>query len=177
MPDRPGSIAVSAPTAAAPHPRWQRNLLWLWLGAWIGVMGLFGMVTRVAFQVVPDPEVTGHLVRALLDPILMASTISGFGLSLLAGILRRGRVAIVLPLVLAAACLINQFGVSPAVAEIRLTDPDLAPELAARFAALHRLSVWLFVGTALGTVALAVAHGLAESRQAREMRPAHASAA
>jgi hypothetical protein len=137
-------------------------------------MGLFGMVTRVAFEVVPDPETAGHLVRRLLDPILMAGTASGLGLSLLAGSLRRGRVAIVLPLVLATACLINQFGVSPAVAEIQLTDPGLPPELAARFAALHRLSVWLFVGTGVGAVALAVTHGLAEARQARELRPARA---
>jgi hypothetical protein len=57
------------------------------------------------------------------------------------------------------------------VAEIRLTDPNLVPELAARFAALHRLSVWLFVGTGIGVVVLAVGHGLAEIRQARESHP------
>lgn len=157
-------------------PSWQRNLLWLWLGAWIGVMGFFGSVTRAAFHFVPDPEVAGRLVGSLLMPLLSISAISGVGLSVLAATLRRGRVAIVLPLVLATASLINQFGVSPAVAEIRLTDPGLAPELAARFAALHRLSVWLFVATAIGTVLLAITHGLAEARQARELRPVPARA-
>jgi hypothetical protein len=150
---------------------WQRNLLWLWLGAWIGATTLFGAVTRVVFRFVSDTTTAGHLVGALLDPMLTIGAISGVGLSLLAASLRRGRVTIVLPLVLSTASLINKFGVSPAVAEIHLADPALAPELAARFAALHRLSVWLFVGTGIGTVVLAVAHGLAEARQAREMGP------
>ena len=135
-------------------------------------MALFGSLTRVTFRVVPDPETAGHLVRALLDPMLTISAISGLSLSMLAATMRRGRFTIALPLVLTAASLVNKFGVSPAVAEIHLTDPTLAPELAARFAALHRLSVWLFVGTGLGAVVLAVAHGLAEVRQARELRPA-----
>jgi len=158
-----------APPAAAPRRiRWQRDLLWLWLGAWLGSMALFGSLTRVAFQVVPDPAAVGHLVGALLRPMLTVCAISGIGLSALAGWMRRGGVTIVLPLVLATASLINQFGVSPAVAEIELTDPRLAPGLAARFSALHRLSVWLFVATGVGVVALAIAHALAEARQARE---------
>ena len=159
-------------SASLRGPAWLRNVVWLWLGAWIGSMVLFGSLTRVAFRVVPDPATAGHLVRALLDPMLSFGAISGIGLSILAAVLRRGRVAIVLPLVLSTASLINQFGVSPAVAEIQLTDPSLAPELAARFAALHRLSVWLFVGTGMGSAVLAIAHGLAEARQSRAMRPA-----
>lgn len=149
-----------------------RAVLWLWLGAWIGAMALFGALTRVAFRVVPDPAVAGLLVGALLHPLLAVGAISGVGLSILAIRLGHGRFTIVLPLVLATACLINQFGVSRAVAEIRLTDPGLSPELASRFAALHRLSVWLFVGTAAGAVVLGAAHAIAEARLARGSRPA-----
>lgn len=149
---------------------WRRNVLWLWIGAWLGSMALFGSLTRVAFRVVPDPATAGELVGALLHPMLSVGAISGLGLSLLAASMQRGRVTIVLPLVLATASLINQFGVSPAVAEIQLTDPALVPELAARFSALHQLSVWLFVATGLGIVGLAVAHALAERRIALETR-------
>jgi len=166
-----------APPAAASPVCWQRNLLWLWLGAWLGSMSLFGSLTRVAFRVVPDPAAVGHLVGALLHPMLTICAISGVGLSLLAGSMHRGGVTIVLPLVLATASLINQFGVSPAVAEIELTDPRLAPSLAARFSALHQLSVWLFVATGVGIAVLAVAHALAEARQAREDAPDRANPA
>jgi hypothetical protein len=138
-------------------------------------MTLFGMMARAAFRVVPDPAVAGHLVGTLLDPMLAAGAVSGIGLSALAFRLQSGRVTIVLPLVLATACLINQFGVSRAVAEIQLGDPGLSPELAARFSALHRLSVWLFVGTALGAVGLGVAHGLAQARVARGRAPTTAA--
>lgn len=148
-----------------------RPILWLWLGAWIGAMACFGAMTRTAFALIPDPAVAGSLVAALLHPLLAIGALSGVGLSILAIRMGRGRVTIVLPLVLATACLINQFGVSRAVAEIRLTDPGLSPELAGRFAALHRLSVWLFVGTGAGAVILAVAHALAEARPARGPRP------
>lgn len=148
-----------------------RAVIWLWLGAWIGAMALFGWVARAAFRVVPDPSVAGHLIGTLLDPMLAAGAISGIGLSALAVRLQSGRVTIVLPLVLTTACLINQFGVSRAVAEIQLSDPGLSPELAARFSALHRLSVWLFVGTGLGTLVLGVAHALAQGREARAGSP------
>lgn len=148
-----------------------RPILWLWIGAWIGAMALFTAVTRTAFRVIPDPAVAGSLVGALLHPLLGIGALSGVGLSILAFRMRRGRVTIVLPLVLATACLLNQFGVSRAVAEIHLTDPGLSPELASRFAALHRLSVWLFTGTAAGAVVLAVFHAVAEMREARGRRP------
>lgn len=137
-------------------------------------MALFGATTRIAFRVVGDPRTAGDLVSALLGPMLGLGAASGIGLSVIAAVLRRGRFTIVLPVVLAAASLINQFGVSPAVAEIELTDPGLVPELAARFAALHRLSVWLFMGVGLGAVLLAVVHAFAERREARQLRPVRA---
>lgn len=160
----------SVPTGRIDRPA-LRAFLWLWLGAWIGAMAFFVGVAQAAFRVIPDPAIAGSLVGMLLSPLLTIGALSGVGLSMMAIRLGRGRVTIVLPLVLTTACLINQFGVSGAVAEIRLTDPGLSAELAGRFAALHRLSVWLFTGTGIGAVVLAVAHAVAEAREARGARP------
>jgi hypothetical protein len=163
-------VSPPAPTRDA----WLRALLWLWLGAWIGAMALFGSLTRVAFEVVPQPEVAGQLVGRLLGPLLTIGGVSGIGLAALAATLGRGVAAVIVPLVLAIACLINRFGVAGAVAEIRLTDPGLGPELATRFATLHRLSVVLFMGTLFGAVLLAAIHAGIEVRRARGLRPSGA---
>ena len=156
--------------AAVPRP-WLRALLWLWLGALIGALGLFGAVTRVAFEVVPEPAIAGHLVRRLLDPLLAISAVSGVGLAALGSTLGRGRLALIVPLLLSITCIVNQFGVSRAVAEIHLNDPDLAPGLAARFATLHQLSVRLFIATTLLALLLAGIHAHFEARGARSLDP------
>ncbi len=159
--------------AAAPRP-WLRALLWLWLGALIGALGLFGAMTRIAFEVVPQPEIAGHLVRRLLDPVLAIGAVSGLGLAGIGAALGRGRLAIALPLLLSITCIVNQFGVSRAVAEIHLADPGLAPGSAARFATLHQLSVWLFIATGLVAVVLAGVHAWVEAGSARAIRPSRA---
>ena len=153
------------PRAAVLRP-WLRPLLWLWLGALIGALGLFGAVTRVAFEVVPEPAIAGHLVRRLLDPLLAIGAVSGVGLAALGAALMRGRLAIALPLLLSITCIVNQFGVSRAVAEIHLNDPGLAPGLAARFATLHQLSVRLFIATTLLALILAGIHAWIEAMRA-----------
>jgi hypothetical protein len=160
-------VSAPAPTRDA----WLRALLWLWLGAWIGAMALFGFMTRVAFAVVPAPEIAGHLVGRLLEPLLVIGAASGVGIAALGAALGRGRLAVVVPLVLAIACLVNEFGVSRAIAEIHVTDPGLGPELARRFATFHRLSVVLFMGTLFGALALAALHAAIEARRARGLRP------
>ena len=134
-------------------------------------MGLFGAMTRVAFEVVPSPEVAGQLVGRLLEPLLTTGAVLGAGLAVVGAALGRGRVAIGVPLLLSIVCLVNQFGVSRAVAEIHLTDPALAPGLAARFAMLHQISVWLFVGTAVGAFALATIHARIEVRESQQSGP------
>ena len=159
---------LSPDSAARP---WLRALLWFSLGIWIGAMGLFGAMTRAAFDVVPAPEIAGHLVRRLLEPLLMTGAVLGVGLAALGAVLGRGRLSIVVPLLLSIACLVNQFGVSRAVAEIHLTDPGLAPGLAARFATLHQLSVWLFIGTGLGALVLAAIHLRIDVSEARRNGP------
>jgi len=147
-----------------------RPVLWIALGAWLGAMLLFGaVVARAAFAVIPSPEVAGHLVGRVLGPLQLGGAGIGIALAALGGALQRGRVAVVLPLLLAAVCLVNHFGVTPAVAEIRLArlgDAGTDPGLAERFARLHLLSVSLFMLTASGAIALAVVHGLAEAREA-----------
>ena len=73
-----------SPTSAA-RP-WLRALLWLALGGWIGAMGLFGAMTRVAFEVVPSPEIAGHLVGRLLEPLLTTGAVLGASLAAEAGV-------------------------------------------------------------------------------------------
>jgi hypothetical protein len=156
-------VSPAAPAARA----WLHALLWLWLGAWLGAMGLFGSLTRVVFQVIPQPEAAGHLVARLLGPLLAFGAVSGLGLALLAIALGRGSGAVLLPILLAAVCLVNEFGVARAVEAVRLGEPGLAPGQALRFVWLHRLSVVLFLVTAAGAVVLALVHARADARESR----------
>lgn len=148
-----------------------RSLLWLWLGVLIGTMGFFGALTRVVFEVVPQPEIAGLLVRRTLGPTLAIGSVSGLALAALGAALRRGWVVVALPLVISIACIVNQFGVSRAVAEIQLNDPALAPGMAARFGMLHQLSVWLFMTAAAIAVLMAAIHLWIETGRARGIAP------
>jgi hypothetical protein len=131
-------------------------------------MALFGLVlARVVFQVVPDADVAGHLVGRVLGPLQVCGAAIGLALAALAVGLRRGRLAVALPLVLAGICLVNHFGVTPRVAEFQVSDPNAAPGTALRFARFHELSVLLFGITAAGALLLAGIHALAESRPDR----------
>lgn len=148
-----------------------RSLLWLWLGVLIGTMGFFGALSRVVFEVVPQPEIAGHLVRRTLGPTLAIGAVSGVALAGLGAALRRGWLVVALPLLISIACIVNQFGVSRAVAEIELNDPALPAGMAARFGTLHQLSVWLFMAAAAIAVLLAVIHLWVEARGARGIGP------
>jgi hypothetical protein len=85
--------------------------------------------------------------------------------------LGRGRLAVVLPLLISITCIINQVGVSRAVAEIERNDRGLAPGMAARFGTLHQLSVWLFIAAGLIAVLLAGIHARFEAQHARGIAP------
>jgi len=149
-----------------------RVLLWLALGGWLGALLLCGaVVVRVAFEVVPDSEIAGHLVGRVLRPLQLTGIGLGLLLTALGGWLRRGWPAVLLPLALAGLCAANQLWVAPAVAAIDLTDPATGADAAARFARFHKLSVWLYLATSLGAVALAVLHGVAEVREERPAPP------
>jgi hypothetical protein len=150
----------------------QRIVLWTLLGGWLGALLLFGMVVaRVAFVAVPDAALAGHLVGRVLGPLQIAGMGIGLTLAALGGMLGRGPIAIALPLLLAALCAANHFGVSPAVAAIHLTDPAAGPDAGARFARLHQLSVALFTATVAGALALLALHAAAELRVARRADP------
>jgi hypothetical protein len=156
---------VPAPARARLRPI-LRPVLWTVLGAWLGALLLFGGVfVRVVFQTVPDPDVAGHLVGRMLGPLQLAGAAAGLLLAALGGALRRGVLAVVLPLLLSGAALLNHFSVSPAVARIRLTDPAAGPDVGLRFSRLHHLSVLLFSTVAVGAVLLALLHGLREARE------------
>lgn len=140
-------------------------LLWSLLGAWLGGLALFGLLARAAFSVGASPEVAGHVVGRVLGPLELAGAAAGLALALLGAALGRGGLAVGVPLLLAALCLVSHFGVSPRLAEIRLGSPDAPEDAGQRFARLHQLSVALYAATVLGVSALALIHGRREARE------------
>lgn len=145
----------------------QQIVLWLALGGWIGALLLcVGVVIRAAFELVPQPVAAAHVVGRVLGSLQLTGMALGVGLAALGGTLRRGRLVVALPLLLAILCAVNQFGVMPAVAAIDLTDPAAGPGAGARFALLHRASVSLFTATLVGAIALAALHAVRELGEA-----------
>ena len=141
-----------------------RSALWLTLGAWVGAWLLFGgVVAPTAFRVLPSTEVAGSLVGPVLAALHLYAAAAGALLALLAVALGRGPLLIGLPLLMSAVCLYSHFGVSSQLSEIR----DLAfgsggaPEFAARFTRLHRVSLGLFTGLGVAAVGLLVLHARA----------------
>ena len=157
----PPSPARSLAAAAA----W-RTALWLALGGMVGAWAYFGLVVApTAFRVLPSTEVAGTLV----GPALTALHLYGAGASLLVAALawplgRRG-VYRWLPLLMALACLYSQFGVSAEMTEIR--DSAFGPEGsvsgAARFNALHRVSMGLYLAVGVSALALVGLHAGADA--------------
>lgn len=143
-----------------------RVLLWTALGAWLGALLLCGaVVVRAAFEVLPDPALAGRLVGRVLGPLQLAGIVLGALLAALGGALGRGRLAVALPLALAALCAANHFAVAPAVAAIDLADPAAGADAGARFASLHQLSVGLYLATGVGALLLGALHGVHELRE------------
>lgn len=146
-----------------------RSALWLALGAWIGAFLLCGaVVVPAAFEGVAEPARAAAVVGRVLGPLQLAGIVVGIALAALGGALGRGRIAVALPLALAACCAANHFVVSPAVAAIDLADPAAGAGAGARFARLHQVSVALFLAASAGAVALGVLH---LARELREERP------
>jgi hypothetical protein len=143
-----------------------RSLLWLLLGGWIGSWACFGLVARIAFTRLPSTEVAGHLVGPVLSALHWYGAVAGGALALLAGLLGRGRLRVALPLLMAAACVYTQFGVSPEMAEIRdrVFGPEGTEALAARWTELHHRSVAIFVSVSAATLWLLVLHARSDAR-------------
>lgn len=143
-----------------------RTLLWLLLGGWVGSWACFGIVVApTAFRVMPSSELAGALVGPVLTQLHLYGVLAGIGISGLSWLLRRGRVAIYLPLLMAAACLYNQFGVSGEIAEIRdlAFGPSGSEAVATRFAHLHRVSMAIYLAVSGATLVLVWLHARADT--------------
>lgn len=144
-----------------------RICLWIVLGGWLGIQLFFGFaVTPPTLRLVPSPQ-AGELVTAVLGALNWWGVACGISLATLAQTLRRGRIAITLPFVLVAACLVSQLVVSPAIGRVRLSDPANArkPEAALQFRRLHTVSVGLYGFTLVGLLALTVLHARSEPNE------------
>ena len=142
--------------------------LWLLLGGWIGAWVTFGaLVAPTAFRALPSTELAGQVVGPVISALHGYGMAAGLLLALLAWILRRGALLVLIPLAAAAACAWSELVVTPRIAAIRplMAGPDGTPELAARFAHLHRLSVAIFLFVGVSTLVLLAAHVLADARR------------
>jgi len=147
-----------------------RSLLWLLLGGWVGSWALFGLVVApTAFRVLPSTEIAGTLVGPVLTALHLYGAVAGLGVAAVAAVLRRGRLRIALPVLLAIACLYSQFGVSGEISEIRdqVFGPGGSEALAARWGRLHRLSVGIYLAVSGAILWLAVLHAASDARDAR----------
>jgi hypothetical protein len=138
-----------------------RSALWLTLGGWIGSWAFFALViARLAFRVLPSPEVAGHLIRPVLDALHWYGVFAALTLAALAVALRRGRLLVALPLVLALACLTTQLGVTPRLEAIRdlAFGPGGNVEAAAEYRRLHGASMAIFTAVLLGAIGLVPLH-------------------
>lgn len=147
-----------------------RSLLWLLLGGWVGSWACFGLlVAPTAFRVLPSTELAGALVGPVLTALHLYGAAAGIGLALIGWALGRGPLRIALPALLAAACLVSQFGVSAELAEIRnlAFGPQGSEALASRFNHLHRISLAIFALVSAGSLALVVLHAISDSPRRR----------
>ena len=143
-----------------------RTVLWILLGGWVGSWLLFALVVApTAFRVLPSPEAAGSLVGPVLDALHLYGAAAGLALAALALALRRGPVRVALPLLMSAACLYSQFGVSAELAEIRhlAFGPQGSEAVAARFNALHRLSMEIYSGVLVAALALVGLHAISDA--------------
>jgi hypothetical protein len=147
-----------------------RTCLWLLLGGWFGSYLLFGaVIAPTAFAVLPSTELAGNLVGSVLTKLHIYGAFAGVALALISKALGRGPLLVAVPIALSALCLYSHFGVSAQLAEIRDLSfgPDGAAELAARFGALHRISLSIFIGVGIAVTALIGFQARADSRTLR----------
>ena len=145
-----------------------RFFLWLLLGGWIGSWVTFGaLVAPTAFRALPSSELAGRVVGPVISVLHGYGTAAGLLLALLAWSLRRGALLVAIPLAAAAACAWSELVITPRIAAIRplMAGPAGAPELAARFAHLHRVSVVIFISVGVSTLVMLAAHVLADARR------------
>jgi hypothetical protein len=163
-----------------PEPRgWLRQVglrffLWLLLGGWIGAWVTFGgLVAPTAFRALPSSQLAGQVVGPVISALHGYGAVAGLLLALLAWSLRRGALLVVLPLAAAAACAWSELVITPRIAAVRplMAGPEDAPELTARFAHLHRVSMLIYLSVGVTTLVMLAAHVLADVRRGEGDRP------
>jgi hypothetical protein len=146
-----------------------RSAVWIVLGGWLGAWVLFAVaVAPTAFAELPSAELAGRVVGPVLGALHRYGIGAGLALAALAAALRRGRMLVSLPVLLAALCAVSEFGITPAIHAARLHAFGTAAdaESAARFARLHVASTALYGLVGLGALSLIVLHVRAERPQA-----------
>jgi len=143
-----------------------RTCLWLLLGGWFGSYLLFGaVIAPTAFAVLPSTELAGKLIGSVLTKLHIYGALAGVALALVSKSLGRGPLLVAAPIALSVLCLYSHLGVSAQLTEIRDLSfgPDGAEEVAARFGALHRISLSIFIGVGIAVTALIGFHARADS--------------
>lgn len=152
----------------APGESALRTCLWLLLGGWFGSYLLFGaVIAPTAFAVLPSTHAAGQLVGPVLTKLHLYGAFAGIALALVSKALGRGWLLIAAPIALSALCLYSHFGVSVELAEIRDVSfgPEATAEIAARFAALHRISLTVFIAVGAAVTALIAFHASADAQR------------
>jgi hypothetical protein len=161
-----GAMTNSKPTRALGQTA-LRTCLWLLLGGWFGSYLLFGaVIAPTAFAVLPSIELAGKLIGLVLTKLHLYGAFAGIALALVSKSIGRGTLLVTAPIALSALCLYSHFGVSTQLAEIRDLSfgPEATAEVTARFAALHRISLAIFIGVGISVTALIGFHARADSR-------------
>jgi hypothetical protein len=150
-----------------------RTALWLLLGGWVGSWGLFGLVVaRTTFSVLPSTELAGRVVAPVLTALHLYGAAAGIGQAGLALALGLDALRIDLPVLMAAACVYSQFGVSAEISEIRdlAFGPEGSEAIAARWTQLHRLSMTIFVAVSACSVWLVWLHARSDGAESSPRR-------
>jgi hypothetical protein len=141
--------------------RWaMRASAWILLAGWFGSYSLFAFVIApTAFQVLPSQAAAGSLVSPVLAVLHNYGILAGVALTGLNVAARRGWLMVSVPLVLACACAVSEYWVTPAIGEVLPRSFGIAQEEepAERFSRLHQTSRFLFGIVQFGTLGLIVA--------------------
>jgi hypothetical protein len=134
-----------------------RVALWLILSIWIGGWFVFAFgVTTTVFRVLPSDQ-AGAVVGPILRGLHLYAAAAGVLLAGLAVWLRRGRTAVLLPLVLAGLCLTSELVVTARIEALR-GQAGASVVGVESFHALHRISMGIYTAVGLGTLALLWLH-------------------
>ena len=140
-------------------------MLWTLLGGWLGAWALFAlMIAPTAFEVLPSQASAGALVAPVLATLHHYGAAAGLGLALIGLLLGRGWPSALLPALLAALCLVSEYGVTPSISEAgpRSFGIDADPAAARQFSRHHEASRVLFGTVGFGLLGLIILHARPE---------------